>query len=35
LKVRNFYDKLYFSLVNFSYGFYINAINVLTAGTQV
>jgi len=35
LKVRNIYDKLYFSLVSFSYGFYINAINVLTGGKQV
>jgi len=32
LKVRNIYDRLYFSLVNFSNGFYINAINVLTGG---
>jgi hypothetical protein len=32
LKVRNIYDRLYFSLVNFSHGFYINAINVLTGG---
>ncbi len=32
LKVRNIYDRLYFSLVNFSNGFYINAINILTGG---
>ena len=32
LKIRNIYDRLYFSLVNFSNGFYINAINVLTGG---